>query len=260
MRIDVKKTFIGLVLAGAAGGLLLMPAVVFIGTLLAPTEPALPTSHVPPVIGDALWAMANGGKILTEGDPEVSEAVDFVEFYRATARRFYEMSSVQTAPCGVVVVVPPWNFPIAIPCGGIAAALAAGDTVILKPASDTVLVAWELCQCFWRAGVPKTALQFAPGPGATAGQRLVSHPDVHAIILTGGTTTAVRMLKARPDVRLFAYAYSVVDTQLQHSTRVAIPGLAFQHEAGWYLDLGPDAPSTVGEEWFSVQGLISAGR
>jgi hypothetical protein len=65
---------------------------------------------------------------------------------------------------------------------------------------------------------------------------------------------------AYPDVRLFAYAYSVVDVQLEHSTRVAIPGLAFQHEAGWYLDLGPDAPSTVGEEWFSVQGLISAGR
>jgi len=62
------------------------------------------------------------------------------------------------------------------------------------------------------------------------------------------------------DIRLFAYAYSVVDIQLQHSTRVAIPGLAFQHEAGWYLDLGPEAPSTVGEEWFSVHGLIAAGR
>jgi hypothetical protein len=62
VRINVKKTFIGLVIAGVAGGFLLMPAVVFIGNMLAPTEPALPASHVPPIIGDALWAMANGGK------------------------------------------------------------------------------------------------------------------------------------------------------------------------------------------------------
>ena len=63
---------------------------------------------------------------------------------------------------GVVVVVSPWNFPIAIPCGGVAAALAAGNTVILKPASDTVLVAYELCQCFWRAGVSTKTLQLDP--------------------------------------------------------------------------------------------------
>jgi len=155
--------------------------------------------------GDLMWvAMANGGKTLAESDPEVSEAVDFLEFYRSTARYFFELPGMKANPRGVVAVIPPWNFPIAIPCGGIAAALAAGNTVILKPASDTVLIAWELCQCFWRAGVPKTALQFAPGPGSTAGQRLVTHADVDAIILTGGTSTAVRMLQARPDVRLFA--------------------------------------------------------
>jgi RHH-type proline utilization regulon transcriptional repressor/proline dehydrogenase/delta 1-pyrroline-5-carboxylate dehydrogenase len=155
--------------------------------------------------GNLMWAaMANGGKTLSESDPEVSEAVDFLEFYRSNARYYFELPGMKASPRGVVAVIPPWNFPIAIPCGGIAAALAAGNTVILKPASDTVLIAWELCQCFWRAGVPKTALQFAPGPGSTSGQRLVTHPDVHAIILTGGTSTAVRMLKARPDVRLFA--------------------------------------------------------
>ncbi len=62
------------------------------------------------------------------------------------------------------------------------------------------------------------------------------------------------------EVRLFAYAYSVIDIQLHHSTRVAIPGLAFQDEPGWYLDLGFDAPTSVDEEWFSVQSLIAAGR
>lgn len=155
--------------------------------------------------GDLMWAaMANGGKTLAESDPEISEAVDFLEFYRSTARYFHEIPGLQANPRGVVAVIPPWNFPVAIPCGGIAAALAAGNTVILKPASDAVLISWELCQCFWRAGVPRTALQFAPGPGSTAGQRLVTHPDVEVIILTGGTDTAVRMLKARPDVRLFA--------------------------------------------------------
>jgi RHH-type proline utilization regulon transcriptional repressor/proline dehydrogenase/delta 1-pyrroline-5-carboxylate dehydrogenase len=154
---------------------------------------------------DLMWAaLANGGKTLAESDPEVSEAVDFVEFYRASAREFFELPTVQTWGLGVVVVAPPWNFPIAIPCGGVAAALAAGNTVILKPASDTVLVAWELCQCFWRAGVPREALQFLPCPGSGAGQRLVTHPDVDAVILTGGTQTALHLLRTRPELRLFA--------------------------------------------------------
>ncbi len=154
---------------------------------------------------DLMWAaLANGGKTLAESDPEVSEAVDFVEFYRASARTFHSLRGLIARPRGVAVVVPPWNFPIAIPCGGIAAALAAGNTVILKPASDAVLIAWELCQCFWRAGVPKSALQFAPCPGGGAGSQLVTHPDVDALILTGGTDTALRMLKARPTSRLFA--------------------------------------------------------
>lgn len=155
--------------------------------------------------GELLWAaLANGGKLLTEADPEVSEAIDFVEFYRSTARDFFEMRDVTAAPVGVVAVVPPWNFPIAIPCGGIAAALSAGNTVILKPASDTVLVAWELCQCFWRAGVSRKILQFLPCPGSGAGSRLVSHPDVNAVILTGGTDTALRMLAKKPEMHLFA--------------------------------------------------------
>lgn len=155
--------------------------------------------------GTLMWAaLANCGKTLAESDPEVSEAVDFVEFYRTTARSFFELESVTSAGCGVVVVVPPWNFPIAIPCGGIAAALAAGNTVILKPASDTVLVAWELCQCFWRAGVSTKALQFLPCAGSGAGSLLAAHEGVDSVILTGGTDTALRMLAAKPDMQLFA--------------------------------------------------------
>ena len=135
--------------------------------------------------GDLLGAMlAEGGKLLTEGDPEVSEAIDFCRFYAQAAEEFYALPSLTVGaqfavgprltakPRGVVVVVSPWNFPLAIPCGGVAAALAAGNTVILKPASDTVLIAYLLCQCFWRAGVPRTALQFAPCSGATRASSL----------------------------------------------------------------------------------------
>ena len=149
-------------------------------------------------------AMAEGGKTIDEADPEVSEAVDFVEFYRSTARAFWNLPTVRAKPLGVVVVVSPWNFPIAIPCGGIAAALAAGNTVILKPASDAVHAARELCKCFWRAGVSKETLQFFPCTGSGAGRGLVAHPGVDAVILTGGTETALRMLRARPEMRLSA--------------------------------------------------------
>ena len=149
-------------------------------------------------------AIGNGGKTIAEADPEVSEAIDFVEFYRSSARMFCELPHLRAFPRGVVAVVPPWNFPIAIPCGGIAAALAAGNTVIVKPASDTVLIAWELCQCFWRAGISKRVLQFLPCSGPGPGARLVAHDSVDAVILTGGTDTAMRMLAAKPNMHLFA--------------------------------------------------------
>lgn len=149
-------------------------------------------------------ALVDGGKTLTESDPEVSEAVDFVEFYARTARYFQQLPGLESRGKGVVVVVSPWNFPIAIPCGGIAAALAAGNTVILKPASDTVLVAYELCKCFWKAGVSQKTLQLLPGSGRDVGAALVSHPDVNVVILTGGTETALRMLSAVPTLNLLA--------------------------------------------------------
>ncbi len=149
-------------------------------------------------------ALADGGKTLMESDPEVSEAVDFAEYYAQAARKFSELPGVTARGKGVVVVVSPWNFPIAIPCGGIAAALAAGNTAILKPASDAVLVAWELCQCFWRGGISRRALQFVPCSGGREGSTLVQHPDVSAVVLTGGTATALAMLRAKPALRLSA--------------------------------------------------------
>ncbi len=155
--------------------------------------------------GDLMGAaLGEGGKTLPESDPEVSEAIDFLEFYRDTARWWQERPTLKASGKGVVVVVSPWNFPIAIPCGGVAAALAAGNTVILKPASDTVLTAWQFCQCFWNAGVSRNTLQFVPCAGATEGKTLVSHPKVSTVILTGGTETALAMLRDNPRLHLLA--------------------------------------------------------
>ncbi|MEL7267382.1 MAG: bifunctional proline dehydrogenase/L-glutamate gamma-semialdehyde dehydrogenase, partial [Planctomycetota bacterium] len=107
--------------------------------------------------GDLIGAMmAEGGKVIQEADPEVSEAIDFTEFYPLTARDYLQRGAT---PRGVVSVISPWNFPLAIPCGGVVAALAAGNTVILKPASDTVLSAAAISDCLWDAGIPRSAFQ-----------------------------------------------------------------------------------------------------
>ncbi len=149
-------------------------------------------------------ALAEGGKLLTESDPEVSEAIDFVNYYTVTARALRDLPTLDATPKGVVAVVTPWNFPIAIPCGGVAAALAAANTVILKPAPETVLVAYELCKCFWQAGVPREALQLLPCPEAKVASKLVAADEVAAVVFTGGTSTALTMLAAKPEMHLLA--------------------------------------------------------
>lgn len=148
-------------------------------------------------------ALVEGGKVLSESDPEVSEAIDFCEFYARSAQEFFELAEVEAEPAGVVVVIPPWNFPIAIPCGGVAAALAAGNTVILKPAPETVGTARLVCECFWAAGVGKSTLQFVYGENATAATRLATS-EVDAVIFTGGTATAMHLLSLEPEIPLLA--------------------------------------------------------
>jgi RHH-type transcriptional regulator, proline utilization regulon repressor / proline dehydrogenase / delta 1-pyrroline-5-carboxylate dehydrogenase len=102
------------------------------------------------------------------------------------------------------VVAPPWNFPLSIPAGGVLAALAAGNAVLLKPALEAVLVGWCLVQALWAAGVPRQILQFVPCPDDEVGRGLISDPRVDAVILTGSVETARRFLEWRPDLRLFA--------------------------------------------------------
>ncbi|MFH1983874.1 MAG: proline dehydrogenase family protein [Pseudomonadota bacterium] len=155
--------------------------------------------------GDLIGAAAaNTGKVFSETDVEVSEAIDFAEYYPLTVRQYDAIGSVTVAGKGVGLVVSPWNFPVAIPCGGIVAALAAGNTVVFKPASDAVVVAWELCQCFWRAGISKNTLQFVPCAGGSVGPVLTGHPDVDFVILTGGTDTGLKMLERSPGIYLAA--------------------------------------------------------
>jgi RHH-type transcriptional regulator, proline utilization regulon repressor / proline dehydrogenase / delta 1-pyrroline-5-carboxylate dehydrogenase len=149
-------------------------------------------------------AAANTGKIFIEADGEVSEAIDFIEYYPYSANAFESFENLECSGKGVGLVISPWNFPIAIPCGGITASLAAGNTVIFKPASSAVLVAWELCKCFWNAGVSKNTLQFVPCKGSSKGESLTMHPDIDFIILTGGTDTGLNILSKRPNIYLAA--------------------------------------------------------
>ena len=156
--------------------------------------------------GDLIGAMMlDGAKTVTEADAEVSEAVDFARYYaRTLLEATGELVDCRMEPLGVVVVTPPWNFPLSIPAGGVLGALAAGNTVILKPAPEAVLVGWWLAGCLWEAGIPREVLQFLPCPDDDVGKGLVTDARVGGVILTGSVDTARLFLGWRPDLPLFA--------------------------------------------------------
>jgi len=149
-------------------------------------------------------AAAEVGKVFTETDVEVSEAIDFVNFYPYSVAKMSALTGVQASSKGVGLVISPWNFPIAIPAGGVAASLAAGNTVILKPAKDSILCGYRLCQCFWDAGISRNTLQFLPAHGSEVGQHVIPSKDIDFTIFTGGESTAYRIIKSRPDISLSA--------------------------------------------------------
>src|SRR5215813_12283114 len=156
--------------------------------------------------GDLIGAMiVDGAKTVPEADPEVSEAIDFARYYpRSLEMAAGELTGCRMEPLGVVVVAPPWNFPLSIPASGVLAALAAGNAVLFKPAPEAVLVGWQLAQALWDGGVPMDALQFVPCPDDDVGRALITDPRVDAVILTGSAETARRFLAWRPDLLLFA--------------------------------------------------------
>ena len=149
-------------------------------------------------------AALTAGKTFYESDPEVSEAVDFVEFYPYSFNCLKQQTGLDFEPLGTVLVISPWNFPIAIPVGGVAAALAAGNRVILKPSPETFPVTCATMQCFWDAGIPESALQLLNCAEGEPVKALASHPDLDALIFTGGTATAMKILRQRSRVELSA--------------------------------------------------------
>jgi RHH-type proline utilization regulon transcriptional repressor/proline dehydrogenase/delta 1-pyrroline-5-carboxylate dehydrogenase len=155
--------------------------------------------------GDLLTVMIHeAAKTPAEADPEISEAIDFARWYADHAVGLGAVPGARFEPLGVVTVVPPWNFPVAIPAGGVFAALAAGSSVILKPAPETPKCAEVLAEICWEAGIPADVLQYLRVPDDAVGRHLVTHDDVGGVILTGSWETAGLFKSWKPALRLFA--------------------------------------------------------
>lgn len=149
-------------------------------------------------------AASETGKIFAEADVEVSEAVDFANYYAATARELDRVSGAVFEPARLTVVTPPWNFPVAIPAGGVLAALAAGSGVVFKPAPQARRCAAVVAEALWQAGVPRDVLALVDIDEGGLGQALISHPAVDRVILTGSFETAALFRSWRPELPLLA--------------------------------------------------------
>ena len=141
------------------------------------------------------------GKTVNDSVAEIREAVDFLRYYAMQAREHFaepatlpgptgEHNSLSLHGRGVFACISPWNFPLAIFIGQVSAALAAGNTVLAKPAEQTPAIASEAVKLMYRAGVPREALQLLPGDGASVGSLLTSDPRIDGVAFTGSTETA----------------------------------------------------------------------
>ncbi|MGH7162820.1 MAG: L-glutamate gamma-semialdehyde dehydrogenase [Planctomycetota bacterium] len=160
----------------------------------------------------AAWMCFEAGKNWPEADADVAEAIDFLEFYGREAIRYEDAGRVTPVageknrldyiPLGAGAVIPPWNFPLAITVGMSSAAIAAGNTVVLKPASVTPVIAWKYVEAFVAAGLPPGVLNLVTGPGGTLGNALVAHPKTRFISFTGSKATGLHInevaAKAQP--------------------------------------------------------------
>ncbi len=154
--------------------------------------------------GDFLEIMAHeAGKTLDQGDPEVSEAIDFANYYAQLAEETDKVDGARHVPVKLTLVIPPWNFPTAIPAGGVLAALAAGSGVIFKPATLTARTGALIAEVLWEAGVPRELLRLVKVTDKSAGKKLISAPEVDRLILTGGYETAENFRSWRKDLPLF---------------------------------------------------------
>ena len=155
--------------------------------------------------GDLIGIAAfENGKLFQESDVEISEAIDFANYYAYSMTQLEDFPNITFTAKGVVLVIAPWNFPIAIPAGGVLAALAAGNTVILKPAVQSRQIATMMANCFWDAGVPKDAFQLIHTTDTDALTALTSSPVIKQIIFTGSTETAQKIKISNPNIPLSA--------------------------------------------------------
>ncbi|MCU1481200.1 MAG: 1-pyrroline-5-carboxylate dehydrogenase [Subtercola sp.] len=143
-------------------------------------------------------------KTLAEGDPEVSEAVDFARYYSMQATELERVDGATFVPPTLIVVAPPWNFPVSIPTGGVLAALAAGAGVVFKPAPEARRSAAVIAESLWEAGIPRDLLTLVDLDESDLGEQLITHPLVDRVILTGSYDTAALFRSWRPDLPLLA--------------------------------------------------------
>ncbi|MCP5109476.1 MAG: L-glutamate gamma-semialdehyde dehydrogenase [bacterium] len=149
------------------------------------------------------WQVYEAGKTWIEADADVSEAIDFCDYYARMALRFDspdpvpqfpgERDELRYIPLGVGVVIPPWNFPLAILLGTATAALVAGNTIVLKPSSDTPTNAAVFVEAALEAGFPPKALNFVTGSGGEIGDSIVEHPKTRFISFTGSKEVGLRI-------------------------------------------------------------------
>jgi 1-pyrroline-5-carboxylate dehydrogenase len=149
------------------------------------------------------WLTFEVGKNWAEGDADVGETIDFLEFYAREALRLAdaktpiqlpgERDELLYVPLGVGAVIPPWNFPFAIMAGMTAAAVVTGNTVILKPSSDAPTIAAKFFEVLEEAGMPTGVVNFCPGSGATFGNAIVEHPKTRFISFTGSKTVGLEI-------------------------------------------------------------------
>ncbi len=145
------------------------------------------------------------GKPWKEADGDVCEAIDFLEYYGRQMLRLDAGAAVESPPGeanrlhyrprGLTAVISPWNFPLAIPCGMVSAALVSGNCVLFKPAEQTPATAYRLVQAFEAAGLPPGVLSFLPGVGEEVGAHLVAHPEVAVIAFTGSKEVGLSIVE-----------------------------------------------------------------
>ena len=151
------------------------------------------------------WLTYEVGKNWAEADADVGETIDFLEFYAREALRLAtattpiqypgERNELLYIPLGVGAVIPPWNFPFAIMAGMTAAAIVSGNTVILKPSSDSPTIAAKFVEVLEEAGMPDGVVNFCPGSGATFGNAIVEHPKTRFIAFTGSKSVGLEILE-----------------------------------------------------------------